>query len=271
MKCCDSDLQLLPVTGKDNGHVFWNNICFYLEKYSYNTVFKNFVPLSPLHNHFNLCQVRNYCISLQKIHIPKDVWERYKNFRIKFIEIYNCNCKSDGCCFCCLLKLCIQCIYEDHLLCYIGCFQPHIVTQINILEIYSKVIHAEFCKLLKLIKSTMRDRQILPQEIVNMLLNSESIFQDNFKTCFVCFVQYKLCIEIKNVVHCIQNNIYTDTVWNKYFIFSILRVIELISLFEDQISILFNLGKDVNIHTHNEDLSALFEGKNFLFYQAIFI
>lgn len=267
MKFCDLDLHLLNIIENDvpdlkhKEQILWNNVCFYIKKYSLATVFKTYIPLSSIHNHFNLCQVRNYCISLQNIFVPKDVWENYKNFRLQYMKTYICKCKSNECCLNCYLKLSIQCIYEDHLLCYLGCFHPHIVTQTSILEIYSEIIHKAFSKLLQVINHSIKGNICVPKEIISMLLYSKITYQENYKTCFTCFIQYNLLDEIDSIIYCIQNNIATDTLWNKLFIISVLKITEIIALFEDQINILFNLGKDINFHSHDEDLASLFEGE----------
>lgn len=277
IKYCETDLQLLKLSEKDAPlekseiHLLWNNVCYYLEKYSYVTVFKNYIPLTTLHNHFNLCLIRNYCITLQKIFVSRDVWKKYKDFRFKYLEIYNCHCKNEGSCFYCYLNLSLQCIYEDHLLCYLGCFHPYIVTQTNILDTYSEFIHNEFTKLIKLVKSTFKSKNSVPQETINMILKYEKTFYKNIKTCYSCFVCCNLCVEMKSIIHCIQNDTATESLWNKLFIFSILKLVEIISLFEDKINILFNLRKDIRFHSHDEDMFALLEGKHIFKYMFCFV
>ncbi|KAF8793886.1 hypothetical protein HNY73_001918 [Argiope bruennichi] len=247
----------------DKINVMWERICYYLEKYSVSFVLDNYVPLASLHSHFNLCLLKNHVINLQHMFVPKLVWERYKDYRFHYFESYSCLCPVSGSCFGCCLRLCIQCLYEDEFLTYIGCFHPFIVTQSNILEIYIDVINKKFHRLLNLLDECMGKKKDFTEEIISILHTSHLSHDKHAKTCFDCFMQNKIDSEIEAALYCVQSNYGTESVWKSVFVSSVIKVIEAILIFEDKINILFH-KKETMYHAHMDEISVLLEGSKLI-------
>ncbi|GBM55402.1 Uncharacterized protein KIAA0825 [Araneus ventricosus] len=257
-KTCSSVNSLYDKIG-----VMWERICYYLEKYSLSFVLDNYVPLASLHNHFNLCLLKNHVVNLQHMFVPKLVWERYKDYRFHYFESYSCLCPVSGSCFGCCLRLCIQCLYEDEFLTYIGCFHPFIVTQSNIMEIYIDVINKKFHRLLNLLDECMGKKKDFTEEIISILHTSHLSHDKHAKTCFKCFMQNKIDSEMEAALYCVQSNYGTESVWKSVFLSSVIKVTEAILIFEDKINILFH-KKETMYHAHMDELSVLLEGSKLI-------
>ncbi|GFU30790.1 uncharacterized protein KIAA0825 [Nephila pilipes] len=243
----------------DKIDMMWERICYYLEKYSVSFLYENYKPLTSLHNHFNLCLLKNYVINLQHMFVPRLVWEKYRDHRRNYLKNYKCLCLVENSCFGCCLRLGIQLMYEDEFLTYIGCFHPFIVTQSNILEIYIEVINKKFYKLLCHLDECMAKKKDLIEEIISILHTSHLSYDKYTKTCFSCFMQSKTYSELEPAIYCIKNNYGTESVWKSVFVSSIIKIVEAILTFEDKINILFH-KKETMYHTHIDELSILLEG-----------
>ncbi|GFR32451.1 uncharacterized protein KIAA0825 [Trichonephila clavata] len=243
----------------DKINMMWERVCYYLEKHSVSFLFENYKPLTSLHNHFNLCLLKNYVINLQHMFTPRLVWEKYRNHRCNYLENYSCLCPVNKSCFGCCLRLCIQFMYEDEFLTYIGCFHPFIVTQSNILEIYIEVINKKFYELLCSLEECMAKKKDLLEDVNSILHPSYLSYNKYTKTCFSCFMQNKIDSELESALYCIKSNYGTESVWKSVFVGSIIKIVEAILTFEDKINVLFH-KKETMYHTHIDELSTLLEG-----------
>lgn len=241
----------------DKINVQWKKICYVLEKYSYVLLKENYMPLNTTYNSFNLYLLKSFVHRLHYMYVPDIVWQKYISHRHMYLDNYSCPCSIQGACLNCCLKATIQCIYEDEFLAYIGSFHPYTVTQSKIFETYFDVIDKKFYKVLKVLEDCFTLRRSLPDDILCLL---KSFHPEHSKTCFACFMRSQVSSEVDSAMYCIQNNYGIESVWNTVLNSCIVKIMEVILLFEDKINIILHRGEPT-YHTHENELLTLIEGK----------